>query len=92
MRGDEGVLHIVWSTPVVAQSLSGTHHERLKVGSPPLCQAVTDLPVVVHTVRRVELARIRRWRESLVQATLQTFDLVFAGFQVVSGPKARQTS
>ena len=61
-----------------------THHEGLKVRSPPLREAVTNFPIVVHTMRRVELPRVRRWREAFVQPAFEAVDLVLSGFQVVS--------
>ena len=61
-----------------------THHEGLEVRPPPLRETVTNFPLVVHSVRRVELPRIRWWREALVQTLLQTLDLVLARLQVVS--------
>ena len=60
------------------------YHECLKVWSPPLSQAVSDLPFIVHTMRSVELSGIGWWRKAVVQTLLETFNLVFARFQVIS--------
>lgn len=65
---------------------ANTHHERLKVRPPPLREAVSNLPLVVHAVRRVELLRVRGWRKAVVQALLQAFNLVLARLEVVPGP------
>ena len=60
------------------------HHEGLEIRSPPLREAVANLPVVVHAMRRVELPRVRRWREAFVQPAFEAVDLVLSGLQVVS--------
>jgi hypothetical protein len=62
-----------------------THHKRLKVRPPPLRETVADLPVVVHAVARVELPRVRRRREALVEAALEPVELVLARLEVVAG-------
>lgn len=67
------------------------HHERLKVGSPPLRQAISDLPLVVNAMGRVELARIDGRREAVVESALEPLDLVFAWLQIVArsiGPRS----
>ena len=33
----------------------GMDHERFKVGPPPLCEAVSDLPLIVDAMRDTEL-------------------------------------
>lgn len=65
---------------------ANTHHERLEVRPPPLREAVPNLPLVVHAVRRVELLRVRGWRKAVVQALLQAFNLVLPRLEVVPGP------
>jgi len=47
-------------------------HKGLEVWPPPLRQAVSDLPVIVHAVRIIELQRPLWRRESIVEALLQT--------------------
>jgi len=44
----------------------GTHHESLEIGAPPLSETIADLPVIVDTVRGVELARVRWGGETFV--------------------------
>lgn len=65
------------------------HHERLEVWPPPLGQAVTDLPVVVHAMRRVELARLRGRSEAIIQSALEALDLVFTWLEVVARPDVK---
>ena len=43
-----------------------THHERLKIGAPPLGEAVTNLPVVVDAMGRVELTRLGRRGQAVI--------------------------
>jgi hypothetical protein len=57
-----------------------THHECFKIRTPPLGEAVSDFPVVVDPVGCVELARVTRWSQAVIQATLEALQLVFAGF------------
>ena len=57
-----------------------THHECFKIRTPPLGEAVSNLPVVVDPVGCVELARVTRWSQAVIQATLEALQLVFAGF------------
>jgi len=61
-----------------------TYHERLKIGSPPLSETVSDFPLVVDTVRCIELFRFRGWGETLVQSTLEAVDVVFTRLEVVA--------
>lgn len=63
-----------------------THHEGLEVRAPPLSEAITNLPLVVHTVRRVELPGIGRRRKAFVQTPLQSVDFVLSGLQIVARP------
>ena len=59
-------------------------HESLEIWSPPLSETVTNLPFIVYTVRAVELLRLLWRSEPDVQATLEAFYLIFAGFKVVT--------
>ena len=61
-----------------------THHEYFKVRTPPLGEAVSNLPVVVDPVGGVELTRVTRWGQPVIQTTLEALQLIFAGFQVVT--------
>lgn len=63
--------------------MEGADHERLKVRSPPLCEAVTNFPVIVDPMRRVELLRILRRCESIVEPGFESFNFVFTGLQIV---------
>jgi len=60
-------------------------HERFKVGPPPLGEAVPDLPLIVDAMRDAELLRVSRWRKAIVEPPFKTVDLVFTGFEVVTG-------
>ena len=48
-------------------------------------ETVSDLPIVVDAMRRVELARLGRRCKALVESTFETFDFVFARFEVIAG-------
>ena len=61
-----------------------THHECFKVRMPPLGEAVPNFPVVVDPVGGVELTRVTRWGQPVVQTSLEALQLIFAGFQVVT--------
>lgn len=68
------------------------HHEGFKVGSPPLRQTITNLPLVVDTMRRIELFRLVWRSQTFVHPSFETIDVVFSWLQVVSrsaGPLAR---
>lgn len=56
-------------------------HEGLKVGPPPLGQAIANLPVS----RLLTLADAADGGEALVEAGLEPFDLVVLGAEVVAG-------
>jgi hypothetical protein len=43
-----------------------THHERLEIRPPPLRKAVSNLPVVIHPVRCIELDRAGGWCQPVV--------------------------
>jgi hypothetical protein len=43
-----------------------THHERFKVRTPPLGEAVSDFPVVIDPVGCVELARVSGWCQTVI--------------------------
>lgn len=58
-------------------------HERLKVGSPPLCERVTNLPLIVHALAG-ELAS--DGGKPFVQTGLETFELAFVVVEVVAWP------
>lgn len=58
-------------------------HERLKVGAPPLCQSVADVPILVDALA-AELRAHRR--EALVQAGLESGNFVVILAEVVAGP------
>ena len=62
----------------------GTHHEGLEVRAPPLREAVSNLPLVIHTVRRIELSGVGGGRKPFVQTLLQSLNFVFAWLQVVA--------
>ena len=64
--------------------LDFAYHESLKVGAPPLGQAVTNLPIVINAVRSVELHGASGWGETVVEACFEPFDLVLARLEVVS--------
>ena len=55
-------------------------HERLEIGSPPLSDRVCNLPLIIDTLSR-ELSP--RWRQALIEARFETFNLVFTGVQVI---------
>jgi hypothetical protein len=66
-----------------------TYHERLEIGSPPLSQAISDLPFIIDAMRRVELLGLF-WRgEPVVEPGFETVNLVFTGFEVVAGSSGR---
>lgn len=50
--------------------LEVAHHECFEIGSPPLRKTVAYLPLIINSVRRVELQRISRWRKAVVEAPL----------------------
>lgn len=56
-------------------------HESLEVGAPPLSEAVADLPIGLF----LALAQAAHGREPLVQALLESFDLVVLGLEIISG-------
>lgn len=56
-------------------------HERLEIGSPPLCKSVAYLPFVVHTFAR-ELVADRR--QTFIQAELEALDFVVFGLEIVA--------
>ena len=64
-------------------------HERFKVGPPPLCEAISDLPFVVNAMYDAELLRVSRWRKAIVEAPFKTVDLILTGFEVVTGSTDR---
>ena len=43
-----------------------THHERFKVRTPPLSEAVSDFPVVVDPMGGIELARVSGWCQPVI--------------------------
>ena len=57
-----------------------THHECFKVRTPPLGETVSNLPVVVDPMGGVELTRVTRWGQPIIQTTLEAIQLVFARF------------
>jgi len=59
-------------------------HKCFKVRTPPLGEAVPNLPVVVDPVGGVELTRVTRWGQPVIKTTLEALQLIFAGFQVVT--------
>ena len=61
-----------------------TYHESLKVRSPPLGKAVSDLPIIVYAMRRVKLSRISRRGKTVVESFLQSLDFIFTRFEVVA--------
>ena len=67
-----------------------THHKCLEVRTPPLGEAVTNLPFIVDAMRRVELPRVRWRREPVIQTLLQSLNLIFSGLQVVTRPAQEQ--
>lgn len=73
----------VWHGLAWTDETPGTHHESLKVGAEPLRDTVPDLPVVVDAMRVIKLTT--RGGETLVKTSLESFNFVFSGFQVVSG-------
>ena len=64
--------------------INQTYHERLKIGSPPLSETVSNFPLVIDTMRRIKLFRFGGWGETLVQSALEAIDVVFTGFEVVA--------
>lgn len=56
-------------------------HEGLEIGSPPLRQRITDLPLFIDTLT-TELRT--NWSQALIQSHLEAFNLVILGVQVVS--------
>jgi hypothetical protein len=56
-------------------------HEGLEIGSPPLRQRITDLPLFIDTLT-TELRT--NWSQALIQSNLEAFNLVILGVQVVS--------
>lgn len=42
--------------------------------------AVPNFPVIVDPVRGVELTRVTRWGQPVIQTMLEPLQLVFAGF------------
>lgn len=78
-----------WGRATISQGADGTgkkvaHHERLEVRSPPLRKAVPNLPLIVHSVRRIELTRLGGRRESVVQTLLEPLNLILSRLQVVT--------
>jgi hypothetical protein len=59
---------------------AGTHHEGLEIRAPPLSETVSNFPVVINPVRRVELARITGWSQPIIQTALEAVQFIFAGF------------
>jgi len=57
-----------------------THHKCFKVRTPPLSEAISNFPVVVDPVGGVELTRVTRWGQPIIQTTLEALQLIFAGF------------
>jgi hypothetical protein len=90
MRGNERILECR-SRLGVEWRINQTYHERLKIGSPPLSETVSDFPLVVDAMRCIELFRFGRRGETFVQSALEAVDVVFAGLEVVAWTARRQT-
>lgn len=58
-------------------------HEGFEIGSPPLRQCVTDLPLIIDALARELTAN---GREPLVEPQLEPFDLVVFRLQIVTRP------
>ena len=56
-------------------------HERFKVGPPPLCERVGNLPLIIDTLAR-ELSPRRR--QALVETRFEAFDLFIIGLEVIA--------
>jgi len=82
---DEGILgKHQWVEPQVKNDVVPTDHKSFKIWSPPLGQTVTNFPFVVEAVGAVELLRVGRGSETVIQAFFQTLYFVLAGFEVVA--------
>lgn len=82
---DEGILgKRQWAEPQVKNDVRPTDHKSFEIGSPPLGQTVTNFPFVVEAVGAVELLRVGRRGETVVQAFFQTLYFVFARLEVVA--------
>jgi hypothetical protein len=62
-------------------------HESLKVRSPPLCQCIADLPLIIDTLA-CELCADRC--KALVQPCLEAFNLIVLSAEVIAGSAACQ--
>jgi hypothetical protein len=62
-------------------------HEGLEIGSPPLCQCITNNPLVIDTLA-CELCA--NWCEALVQPRLKALNFIVFGTEVIAGPGWRQ--
>ena len=85
MGRDKWILFMQVSSDTQPQTRR-SHHERLEIRPPPLSQTISNLPVVIHTMSRVELARFRGRGQAFIQPPLQTVDFVFTRFEIVPRP------
>jgi hypothetical protein len=66
--------------------MKATHHKCLEIGPPPLCKTISNFPLVVDAMRRVELLGLYWRREALIEAPFQSINVVLTRFEIVTGP------